>query len=196
MRDHRRLLLVMLFALVLLSPNHGAFATSTCQGSYAAALLKPLPQHIVIDLDVRNRTPRNLALAQRFLAGARDAGVAVGPRANVLLHITTSHFGGDTSPITPRSMPSSSELAGLQGGQQAQVALPTLPSTGLITGRQPPAAPLLFMRVDATVVGSSGIAWVASIQCQEIGSDDEQRSEDLGRLVGSTLGTRTERRPF
>jgi hypothetical protein len=171
----------------------GASATQTCQGSYTAALLQPLPAHVVAGLDVRDHSPRNLTLADRFLAGLRDAGVSVGAQPNVLLHITTSRLG-DTSTQPNRAAAQASEFPGLQGGPQ--IGLPALPATGFIAPRTPPAPPLLFMQVNATVAGSTRVAWLASLQCQMIGSDEGQLSEDLGRVIGSTLGQRSERRPF
>ena len=70
-----------------------ANATSSCQGTYAATSLQPLPDQMVVDLDVRDRSQRNLMLADRFLKGVREAGVMVGQDANVLLHYVSS--GGD-----------------------------------------------------------------------------------------------------
>ena len=39
----------------------GAGAVPTCQGTYAATVLQRLPAQIVVDLDVRDRSSRNLA---------------------------------------------------------------------------------------------------------------------------------------
>lgn len=186
--------LAVLLGLVGLAWTGQAMATQTCQGSYATALLQPLPPHIVVDLDVHDRSPRNQNLAERFLAGVRNAGVAVGPQPTVVLHISTSLVGQASSTTNRGAVRNYPELSGLQGGQQP--SLPALPPTGFTVRRSPPPPPLLIMRVDATPANSTRVAWVASIQCQMIGLDDGQRSEDLGRLVGSTLGERTERRPF
>ncbi|HEY7578916.1 MAG TPA: hypothetical protein VH855_15085, partial [Acetobacteraceae bacterium] len=63
----------------------GAQATQSCPGSYAAALLQPLPPHIVAALDIHDRSPHNLDLAERFTGGLRKAGVKVGAQPNVSL---------------------------------------------------------------------------------------------------------------
>jgi hypothetical protein len=70
----------------------------TCRGSLSATLLQPLPSSIVAGLDVHDRSARNLKLADRFMIGVRDAGVAVGPQPNLLLHVDMSVLGkGGTS---------------------------------------------------------------------------------------------------
>ena len=71
-----------------------ASALPTCQGTYAATSILPLPAKPLVDLDVRDRSPRNVRLATRFLAGLREAGVAVGGQPNVVLHVSTSRLGG------------------------------------------------------------------------------------------------------
>jgi hypothetical protein len=45
----------------------GANGTPSCQGTYAATLLQPLPERVVADLDIHDRSQRNLMLADRFL---------------------------------------------------------------------------------------------------------------------------------
>src|SRR5208337_5145999 len=70
--------------------------------------------------------------------------------------------------------------------------LPPMPSGRLRDARTPPAVPTLFIRAEATVVGSTRVAWVASIQCRRIGSDDGRLATDLGRAIGSALGKRVQ----
>ena len=57
---------LVLAALVL---TNVATAAQTCQGSYAATLLHPLPAQIVLGLDVHDRSPRNLRLAEEIPGG-------------------------------------------------------------------------------------------------------------------------------
>ena len=61
---------------------------------------------------------------------------------------------------------------------------------------RPPTPPLLFLRIDATVDTETRISWVASVQCQMIGSDEGLLAQELGRVVGGVLGQRIERRPL
>jgi hypothetical protein len=189
-----RLFFVATLAVVGMALSHQAIATETCQGSYATALLHPLPPRMVVGVDILDRTPRNVDLSQRFLAGIRDAGVAVGAQPNVLRHITASTLGKASTQSGRGTAQSQSGMFGLQGGLQP--GPPALPSTGFAASRSPPAPPLLFFRADATAVPSTRVAWIASIQCQMTSSNEGQLAEDLGRVVGSALGERTERRPF
>jgi hypothetical protein len=152
---------------------------------------------VVVDLDIRDRSPRNLALADRFLKGVREAGVAVGREANVLLHVSTSRLRG-TSAGTPRGAERTySELGGLAGGGMRPQLSP-VPATGVKASRSAPAAqPLLALRVDATEGKNTRIIWVASLQCQMTGRpDDGGVAQELGRVIGGALGKRVERQAF
>src|SRR6185295_18659883 len=93
----------------------GANATTSCQGTYAATPLQPLPERVVLDLDLHDRSKRSLVLADRFLKGIREAGIAVGQDANVLLHVSTSRLG-DTSSGADRAEQTYPEFGGLAGG--------------------------------------------------------------------------------
>jgi hypothetical protein len=174
-----------------------ANSTPSCQGSYAATSLQPLPQNVVVELDIRDQSKRNLMLGDRFLAGVREAGVATGQDANVTLHVTTSRLGETSSGSARGSERNYPELGGLAGGGKLP-ALPAMPSTGMMASRSapPPAQPLLVVRVDATAGKDARIAWIASMQCRITGSDDGRLAQELGRVVGSALGTRVERQAF
>jgi hypothetical protein len=168
----------------------------TCRGSLSATLLQPLPTSIVAGLDIHDRSARNLKLADRFMIGVRDAGIAVGPQPNLQLHVDMSVLGKSGSPpsrMVERNYP---ELSGLRAGSQA--ALAPMPSVGLSTAtrRAPPTTPMLFLRIDATVDTESRISWVASVQCQMTGTDEGLLAQQLGRIVGGALGQRIERRPL
>ena len=182
---------LVLAALVCASQ---AAAMGTCEGTYAATLLQPLPEHITAGIDIHNRSPRNLDLGERFLAGVHDAGVAVGAMPNLLLHVTTSRLDATSTGSGRGEERSFSEMSGLQGGPH--VGLPPNPGTRLTTPRAPVAPPLLIIRVDATVGETTRIAWVASVQCSRTGTDDAQLARDLGRVIGGALGQRIERRPL
>jgi hypothetical protein len=185
---------IMLLGLAGILPTNGAAATQTCQGTYAATPLQPLPPRIVVGLDIHDRSSRNLKLAERFLAGVREAGVAVGAEPNVLLHVNTSRLGDSSSRQNRGAEQSYSELSGVQGGMQ--LSLPALPSNRFAAPRPSSAPPLLFLRVDATEGSSPRILWVASVQCGMTSPDEGQLAKDLGRVIGGALGQRIERRPF
>jgi hypothetical protein len=115
-RDRATARNAMLLAASVMVWCGGASATPSCQGTYAATSLQPLPERMVVDLDIRDRSRRNLMLADRFLRGAREAGIAVGPDANVLLHVSTSRLGETSSGATRGAERTYSELGGLAGG--------------------------------------------------------------------------------
>ena len=174
----------------------GASAAPSCQGTYAATSLQPLPERVVVDLDIRDRSQRNLMLADRFLKGVREAGFAVGQDANVLLHVSTSRLGETSSGAARGPERTYSELGGLAGGGRLP-RLPPMPTTGMRASRSAPAAqPLLALRVDATEGKNRRIAWIASLQCQMTGSDDGGVAQELGRVIGGALGKRVERQAF
>ena len=66
-RDRATARNAMLLAASVMVWCGGASATPSCQGTYAATSLQPLPGRVVVDLDIRDRSPRNLTLAERFL---------------------------------------------------------------------------------------------------------------------------------
>jgi hypothetical protein len=84
----------------------------TCRGSLSATLLQPLPTSVVADLDIHDRSARNLKLADHFMIGVRDTGVAVGPQPNLLLHVDMSvpgKSGSSSSRMVERNYPDLSD---------------------------------------------------------------------------------------
>ena len=174
----------------------GASGAPSCPGTYAATSLQPLPERVVVNLDIRDRSKRNLMLADRFLSGVREAGVTVGQDANVLLHVSTSRLGETSSGAARGPERSYSELGGLAGGGRLP-RLPQMPAAGMRGSRSTPtASPLLALRVDATAGKDARIAWIASMQCRVTGSDEGRVAQELGRVIGGALGTRVERQAF
>jgi hypothetical protein len=148
---------------------------------------------MVVDLDIHDQSKRNLMLADRFLRGVREAGVAVGQDANVLLRVSTSRRGATSSGTARGSERNYSELGGLAGGGLR----PRLPATGMMASRSALVAqPVLVARVDATAGKDTRIAWVASMQCRMTGSDEGRLAQELGRVIGGALGKRVERQAF
>ena len=195
-RDRATARNAMLLAASVMVWCGGASATPSCQGTYAATSLQPLPERMVVDLDIRDRSRRNLMLADRFLRGAREAGIAVGPDANVLLHVSTSRLGETSSGATRGAERTYSELGGLAGGGM-RPELPPMPATGTRASRPAPTAqPLLVLRMDATVGTDTRSAWIASVQCRMTGSDEGDVAQELGRVIGGALGKRVERQAF
>jgi hypothetical protein len=179
-----------ILAVILAS---AAAAMPTCDGTYSAMALRPLPAHIVVGLDIHDRSRRNLMLAERFLAGIRKAGVAVGPAPTVLLHVGSSSFNGPLAGAEGRMDRNYPEFSALQGGRQ--LGLPAIPDTRFGTPRPVPSPPPLSLRVDATEGQMARISWTAVVQCRRTGSDEGALAEDLGRVIGGALGRRIDPGP-
>jgi hypothetical protein len=185
-----------LLAASIIACCGGATAAPNCRGTYAATSLQPLPERVVVDLDIRDRSQRNLALADRFLAGVRAAGVTVGQDPTVLLHVSTSRLGETSLGIGRGAEWNYDELGGLAGGGM-RPRLPPMPGVGVRASRPAPAAqPLLVLRVDATEGKQTRIVWIASVQCRMTGSDEGSAAQELGRVIGGALGKRVERQAF
>lgn len=166
-----------------------AAAMRSCQGTYAATLLQPLPERIVAGLDIHDLSPGNQKLAERFLKGLHDAGVATGPQPTVLLHVSSSVLDDTQTPRDTGREQSYRGLSALEGG--IRHPLPRASDTRTQTSR-----PVLFLRVDATEGQAMRISWVASVQCRRTGTDDGDLAEDLGHLIGGALGQRIPRGPL
>lgn len=172
----------------------GAWAMPSCEGTYAATSLQPLPAQALVGLDVHDASPENQHLAAQFLSGVRSAGVAVGSAPNVLLHVSVSGLGGTTNRSTGPSELSYPGMSALQGG--LNISPPAMPDTRLTAPRGATTRPTLIIRIDATEGQATRISWVASIQCQRTAADDTQLAYELGRVIGGSLGQRIERRVF
>jgi hypothetical protein len=112
-----------------------------------------------------------------------------------LLHVKTSRLGETSSGNSRREEQTYSELNGLAGGGM-RPELPPMPATGIRTSPSAPTPALLVLRVDATVGKSARAAWIASVQCQMTGSDEGVVAQELGRVIGGSLGKRVERQAF
>jgi hypothetical protein len=179
-------------ALIAIAWSGSASAMGSCQGSYAAFLLHALPQRPVVALDVRDNSPRNQRLADRFLAGLRQAGIATGTDPNVTLHVTTSQIIETAGRSGQRAERRSAGLSALQSGNlRSRPAMPANRITAPPPGR---ASPLLDLHVDAIRRNETRVSWSATLQCRATGTDQGQLAQDLGRVIGSALGKRIERR--
>lgn len=171
----------------------GAAAMPTCDGTFAATLIKPLPTPMVVRLDILDDSPANERMAARFVAGLREAGVVVGTPPNVVLQISTYRRGGnlqDPADSPGRGDPGTSDI---EGGIQFEVP----PVSGdVFAPGTPSTTSLLSVRIEATVAQTTQVAWVASVLCRIIGDDDGKRAQDMGRVIGGVLGQRIDRRPL
>ena len=179
-------------ALIVIAWPGGASAMGSCQGTYAAFLLHALPPRPVVALDVRDPSTRNQRLADRFLAGMREVGIATGTVPNVTLHITTSQIIDTARGSGRRAERRSAGLSALQSGNLR--SRPAMPANRITTPPPGRASPLLDLHVDARRANETRVSWWASVQCRATGTDQGQLAQDLGRVIGSALGRRIERR--
>jgi hypothetical protein len=179
-------------ALIAIAWSGSASAMGSCRGTYAAFLLHALPPRPVVALDVRDVSARNQRLADRFLAGMRQAGVATGTDHNVTLDVTTSQIMETASGPGRRPERRVAGLSALQSGNLR--SRPAMPSNRITAPPAGPAAPTLDLRVDARSRNETRVSWFASVQCRATGTDRGQLAQDLGRVIGSALGKRIERR--
>jgi hypothetical protein len=188
----KRSRLVPLSLILAVWTGH-ASAMGSCEGSIGALLLAPMPAKPAVTLDIANPSPTARKMAGRFMEGMRLAGIATGPKSNVSLRVTTARFDLTPPEPAPPRESDESDLSGLAGG--VPITMPQMPSRRM---NERPAAspPMLFMRVEATPAGAKQAAWIATLQCKITGTDDGQRAEDLGHLIGGLFGQRLERRLF
>ncbi len=166
---------------------------------YSAALLQPIPQPVVVALDLRDSTPVNTSLGQAFTNGMRESGVRVSgtPTARISLSWQIVGQGGAVPPgaglgrgggINAGSNRSGGPGAGLQGGMSA--ALPDFPDARIFGSGQSAQAGLLMLRAVVKNAASNTVDWVATVQCTVRGTDSTLLATQLGQLLGAALGKR------
>lgn len=183
---------IFAIALMAIAWSGHASAMGTCDGTYAAFLLHALPQRPVVRLDVRNTAPANQRLADRFLAGMREAGVSTGANPDVTLHVTTSVSIDNAGGSNRRPERRAAGLSALQSGNLPSRQV--MPRGRLRTPSQARSAPLLELDVDAIRRTETRVSWRVSVHCRPTGTDRGQLAQDLGLVVGRALGRRIERR--
>lgn len=184
---HRRLRHLVLPLLLAITASPTAMAMQSCNGTVAATALQAIPEHPTVGLDIRDNSSDTQKLAQRFTAGLRLAGVAIGSKPNVVLYVTGSTLDDGSGGGGARTY---SDLSVFYGSRMP--TLPPMPSNQSPGARTPPPRPMLSIKAQATVSGSDRVAWVASIQCKRTGHNDGQLATELGQLVGGILGKRVE----
>ena len=180
--------------LLAITTSDRAAATASCDGTYAAETLRPLPKQVIVNLDIRDPSPDHLRLARRFLAGMNAAGIASGARPTVLMSILSTRLDTSTNQPSTGAEPNAPGFSGVQGSFRQ--GLPAIPDTRLGATNSPPPLPTVLFRVEATEPRAAHPSWVANVQCQMTGTDDGALAQDLGRVMGGALGRRIERGPF
>jgi len=179
-------------AVLMLASGGQAVLAQGCAGSYAATALHPMPQHPVVGLDIRDASPQNVALGQRFMQGIKDGGARIDGTRTVSLSVTYSLLGLDLNRGSSGPERSYDDWSGLAGGLN-----PTIPSESRMRLSQParPRGPVtLALRVEMTRTGDSQVIWVMSLQCQYSDTDPMELAYAIGRAVGGSVGRTVGRR--
>ncbi len=172
-----------------------AFAQG-CTGSYAATALHPIPQPLVARLDVRDPSPENQVLAQRFLQGARDAGAKVDGPPTALISINYSVLGPERGPYARGVEHSYDQFGGF--ADSVSRSAPEFTGRLLRQQGQPPAPQpvMLTLRAELTRPDAAQVIWVLSLQCQVHTAEPPVLAYEIGQLVGHALGKTVPRQAF
>ena len=183
--------ILLLAGLISIRAAHG----EVCHGTLVATALRPLPQPLVIALELRDPSDRNKELAALFTASMRSAGTKVDGAASARLHLTYSIMGGaqDRGGMggVEHSIDDLGSVSDL-GGQ----ALPQMPSRRFARPAPTPVSGLLFLRAEISALGSERVDWVASVQCQVGAATAEDLASQMGRLIGEAAGRSVPRASF
>jgi hypothetical protein len=169
-------------------------AAQQCPGSYAATALHPLAQPAVYALDIRDPSPENQRLAQRFMEGVRGTGAKVDGTPTAMISIYYSVLGLGSSSLGGDEGPSYSDFGALSGGLS-----PSMPSESRMRMRQSarPSGPVtLSLRAELARPGTTQVIWVMSLQCQMTIQEPTQLAFEIGRVVGGALGKTVSRSTF
>jgi hypothetical protein len=184
----------VLAAALLLAWVPPGQASESCEGSYSASRLRPLPASVVLKLDRHDDSARSDRLAAAFLEGVASAGVTVRANPTVLLHLDIN-IDHPPLPRSPATDPLRPDLRGLQGG-----IFLSLPDTDPKRSAPPVhsgGAPILMLRTQLTDFRSGVILWIGDFSCAVASSSSDERiARDMGRVIGGALGLTVGQVPF
>ena len=183
-------LVLLLLGMVAAMPA----AAQQCSGSYAATALHPLPQPAVFALDIRDPSPENQRLAQRFMQGVKGTGAKVDGTPTAMISIYYSVLGLGSDSLSGSEGPSYSDFGGFAGGLNRSA-----PTETRMRMRQPshPHGPVtLSLRAELARPGTTQVIWVMSLQCQMTEQEPTQLAFEIGRIVGGALGQTVSRTSF
>ena len=172
-----------LLAATLVSAT--ADASSICSGSVTGSVLAPLHKPIAVSLVTPINERPDPALARRFLDGVQAAGVSVVDtgQGNAVLDMTFS------------VSPTNNGGAGRAGGTYKGFGWM---SGDTVTGQGAPdmRGSALALSIEVTDAASQSLAWIGSVNCTVRGDDPAALAEELGRVVGHSLGNSVDKRSF
>jgi hypothetical protein len=168
-----------------------ARAMGSCDGTWSANALRPLPDPLVVHLVVADDSPNNLDLAARFNDGLQRAGVAVGGTPTAQLRLMVSLDGGLGETASVRVDDSFGWTGGGSGVQRQK------PAESQFGRPQQGAAPVIVqLRAELRPGANAPVAWVATLRCTRQDGDDRRLAYDIGTLLGGGLGRRVDQTGF
>ena len=154
----------------------GAHAQS-CTGSYESTRLNPLPKPTTVSWTLIDETPTNQSLLQRFGAGLRESGIGMGSDGNVVLKMSFT--------LTPApGNPAAGRLVNFNWADPANWSSGTVPS---IVGS------VLDFNAVVVEADSGQMDWIATGRCTVRTEDNGAIAEQIGRFVGRSLGSDSQR---
>jgi hypothetical protein len=176
-------------AVTALAAAGPALAFDSCSGTMAATRLAAPPAPLVIGVDVPDDSRRNVELADRFKQGLTSAGVKVSGTPTALLRISATVLNqGGVSGQNSRN------FSGMSFAGEGLMGSP--PDIGRRKPSGPPQPAVLQLRVDLTEPNSYKAAWIASVRCTMRGSDGGQLAQDMGALIGGSIGQAVQSKAF
>lgn len=191
-RAARRMAMLAVLAGILAATPAAA---QRCTGTYAATALRPLPPPVIVALDIRDPSPENQRLGQRFMQGVRDAGAKVDGTATAGISVFYSVLGLDTDRLSGGGERSFADFGNFSGGG-LNPSTPSEARMRVIPPRHPHSPATLALRAEVTHRGSTQVDWVLSLQCQMTEQEPMELAYEIGRLIGGALGRTVPRQAF
>lgn len=184
--------------LMLLAFNQPVAAMDSCHGTYTARLISPVPSPALVDLTTYDDSPRNLRLAEVFMAALREAGAKTGRPAIVQLELSYRVDRGSADAQhsgSGRKNRLRNEFSGLEGGLQQW--MPDIAAMNSLRNHGSSSPNRLFLRAQLVKTAPHRVLWVGIVQCAVSSTAaEEQLARDLGELLGGSLGQAVVPRSF
>ena len=167
--------LLTILALIVLPPS--TRAEPSCTGYLNGSVLRPLSQPVAMSLAPSAAADPNPALVQRFLDGVWKTGIStvLDGSENTILDLSFSVRDPGAGAPGPAS--------GTYKGFNWLVGQPAPSGSG-----QTIRGTTVLMTAEAIDAASQSLGWVGSLRCTVQVNDGGALAEDLGEVIGRSLG--------
>ena len=173
----RLLFLLALGSASLLTAIPIAKGAQTCTGTIRTSSIHPVTKGATITSSRGLQDTANPDLSSRFMEGVRRSGVRTGNSGGAVLTLSAEVVAPSGAHVIQ-----SGRHSGFSNFDWMQ-RLPSSPEhTPLLRGAT------LTMSVQVSDKSSSSIAWIANVHCRVTTDDPGALAEELGMLIGSSLG--------